>query len=129
MKTCEWVPGVILTVVLNRAGSDLISFTLIERPISVAIEQWGIVGVKVRSIVLFASSTSMRSSCKTLNFQMFTESFSYNGPSINMRHILCLQRSPVRISVGFCTKNIYTYFSDVDYSASNEGLFAHFDVR
>lgn len=39
------VPGVISTVTLKRGGSDRSSFTRMERPINVAIEQCGIVGV------------------------------------------------------------------------------------
>ena len=36
-------------ITLNLVGRDRISFTLIHSPISVAIEQCGTVGVKVRS--------------------------------------------------------------------------------
>lgn len=39
------VPGVISTVTLKRGGSDRSSFTRMESPINVAIEQCGIVGV------------------------------------------------------------------------------------
>ena len=65
--TCEWEPSVILTLTLNLEGRDRISLTRIVSPISVAMEQCGIVGVNVKSIVLFSSSTVIRSSLTTLN--------------------------------------------------------------
>ena len=66
-STCEWEPSVILTLTLNLEGRDRISLTRIVSPISVAIEQCGIVGVNVKSIVLFSSSTVIRSSLTTLD--------------------------------------------------------------
>ena len=64
--TCECVPGVIRRLILNRVGRDRINFTRIDRPISVAIEQCGIVGVNVISIRLLRSSTWIKSSCETI---------------------------------------------------------------
>lgn len=53
-----WVPGVTSTVTLNRGGSVRSSLTLIESPISVAMLQWGMVGVKKMWILLPSLSTS-----------------------------------------------------------------------
>ena len=66
--TCECVPGVIRTAILNLLGSERISLTRIERPINVAIEQCGMVGVKVMLIVFPSSSTSIKPSWTTLEF-------------------------------------------------------------
>lgn len=40
-----WDPGEIITSTFKLGGKDLIRHTLIESPMSVAIEQWGMVGV------------------------------------------------------------------------------------
>lgn len=48
---------VILPLTLNLSGSDLISFTFMDRPISVAMLQCGIVGVNSTATVLSASFT------------------------------------------------------------------------
>lgn len=58
------VPGVIWTSILNLSGSDLISFTFMDRPISVAMLQCGIVGVNSTATVLSASFTLTRT-CST----------------------------------------------------------------
>lgn len=54
------VPGVISTVTLNFGGNDRNNFTRIERPIKVAILQWGMVGVNWTNTWLFSLSTLMR---------------------------------------------------------------------
>lgn len=56
----EWVPGVISTVTLNRGGNDLNNFTRMDNPISVAIEQCGIVGVKLTLISLRSLFTMIK---------------------------------------------------------------------
>ena len=62
-----WAPGNICTVTLNLDGSERNSFTLIQRPISVAMEQWGIVGVNWMTTVFLASFTWIFSMQTTLS--------------------------------------------------------------
>lgn len=52
-----WVPGVMVTDILKRGGRHHNSRTLIDNPISVAILQWGIVGVNRTFTMLALSST------------------------------------------------------------------------
>lgn len=52
-----WVPGVIATLTLNLEGSDRNSWTRIDKPISVAMLQCGMVGVNFTFISLFPLST------------------------------------------------------------------------
>lgn len=52
-----WVPGVMCTSILKRWGRDRRSLTLIDRPISVAMLQCGMVGVKATATVLSGSLT------------------------------------------------------------------------
>lgn len=51
------VPGVMVTLTLNLDGIVLRSCVLMERPISVAMLQWGIVGVNLTLTSLFSLST------------------------------------------------------------------------
>lgn len=69
------VPGLTSTFTLNLGGSERNNLTLIDNPISVAILQWGIVGVNKTSTLLFLLSTVIKSSCRTCN------SSSVNGCS------------------------------------------------
>jgi hypothetical protein len=61
------VPGVMATSTLKRRGSERSSLTRRHSPISVAMEQCGMVGVKRTDTVLAALSTHTRSSCATLS--------------------------------------------------------------
>lgn len=61
----ECVPGVISTVTLKRGGRDLSSLTRIDSPISVAMLQCGIVGVKFTNTSLFSLSTLTKLCCTT----------------------------------------------------------------
>ncbi len=54
-----WLPGVMEMSTLNRLGSEDSNFTRVQRPIRVAILQWGIVGVNVKEMMLLALSTRM----------------------------------------------------------------------
>lgn len=51
-----WVPGVIVTDILNLGGRHHKSRTLMDNPINVAILQWGIVGVN-NTFTMFALSS------------------------------------------------------------------------
>ena len=63
--TCACFPGVIATSTLKRLGRQRRSLTLIHKPMSVAIEQCGMVGVKFTLTRLRWSSTWMRPRCAT----------------------------------------------------------------
>lgn len=63
--TCACVPGVMARLTLNLRGKERISLTEMDKPISVAIEQCGIVGVKVTFISFSSSFTVISSSYKT----------------------------------------------------------------
>ena len=54
-------------ITLNLGGRDLNSFTLIDRPIRVAMLQCGIVGVKTTITFPFVSSTATCSNLTTSN--------------------------------------------------------------
>ena len=47
LVTC--VPGLMRNITLKRVGRDLSSFNCIHRPMSIAMEQCGIVGVNLTS--------------------------------------------------------------------------------
>ena len=64
-NTCACVPGVMARLTLNLRGKERISLTEMDKPISVAIEQCGIVGVKVTFISFSSSFTVINSSYKT----------------------------------------------------------------
>lgn len=63
----ECVPGVISTTTLNRGGRARSSLTRIDNPISVAMLQWGIVGVKLIFIAFVLLSNVTRLSSTTCN--------------------------------------------------------------
>eukprot|EP00993_Chasmostoma_nieuportense_P007556 NODE_8455_length_335_cov_4.822115_g8289_i0.p1 GENE.NODE_8455_length_335_cov_4.822115_g8289_i0~~NODE_8455_length_335_cov_4.822115_g8289_i0.p1 ORF type:complete len:111 (-),score=17.31 NODE_8455_length_335_cov_4.822115_g8289_i0:2-313(-) len=48
----SWVPGVTDMATLKRLGNDRSSFTRMERPIRVLMEQWGMVGVNITEMRL-----------------------------------------------------------------------------